>query len=47
MHDTTALLVELGAVILGLGLVGRFAGRIGLSPSRSTCWRGSPSGTAD
>ncbi|MFF5770300.1 cation:proton antiporter [Streptomyces californicus] len=32
MHDTTALLVELGAVILGLGLVGRFAGRIGLSP---------------
>ncbi|MEU7283186.1 cation:proton antiporter [Streptomyces sp. NPDC045431] len=32
MHDTTALLIELGAVILGLGLVGRFAGRIGLSP---------------
>ncbi len=32
MHDTTALLVELGAVILGLGLVGRLAGRIGLSP---------------
>lgn len=32
MHDTTVLLVELGAVILGLGLVGRFAGRVGLSP---------------
>ncbi|MFI7236345.1 cation:proton antiporter [Streptomyces cyaneofuscatus] len=32
MHDTTALLVELGAVILGLGLIGRVAGRIGLSP---------------
>jgi len=32
VHDTTVLLIELGAVILGLGLVGRFAGRIGLSP---------------
>ncbi|MDK1473346.1 cation:proton antiporter [Streptomyces sp. 549] len=32
MHDTTILLIELGAVILGLGLVGRFAGRIGMSP---------------
>lgn len=32
MHDITVLLIELGAVILGLGLVGRFAGRIGLSP---------------
>lgn len=32
MHDTTALLVELGSVILGLGIIGRFAGRIGLSP---------------
>lgn len=32
MHDTTVLLVELGAVILGLGIVGRFAGRIGMSP---------------
>ncbi|GAA2441356.1 cation:proton antiporter [Streptomyces macrosporus] len=31
MHDTTILLVELGAIILGLGLIGRFAGRIGLS----------------
>ncbi|MGW8375872.1 cation:proton antiporter [Streptomyces sp. ODS28] len=32
MHDSTVLLIELGAVILGLGLVGRFAGRIGMSP---------------
>lgn len=32
MHETTVLLIELGAVILGLGLVGRLAGRIGLSP---------------
>ncbi|MFE9813738.1 cation:proton antiporter [Streptomyces sp. NBC_00236] len=32
MHDTTALLVELGSVILGLGIIGRFAGRVGLSP---------------
>ncbi|MFG3497143.1 cation:proton antiporter [Streptomyces sp. NPDC047928] len=32
MHDTTALLIELGAVILALGLIGRFAERIGLSP---------------
>lgn len=32
MHDTTILLIELGAVILGLGLVGRFAGRLGMSP---------------
>lgn len=32
MHDTTALLIELGAVILGLGLIGRAAGRVGLSP---------------
>ncbi|MEU6347416.1 cation:proton antiporter [Streptomyces sp. NPDC046977] len=32
MHDTTELLIELGAVILGLGLIGRFAGRLGLSP---------------
>ncbi|HEV7627587.1 MAG TPA: cation:proton antiporter, partial [Streptomyces sp.] len=32
MHDSTFLLIELGAVILGLGLVGRFAGRIGMSP---------------
>lgn len=32
MHDTTALLVELGAVLLALGLLGRFAGRFGFSP---------------
>ncbi|MFE0423562.1 cation:proton antiporter [Streptomyces sp. NPDC058953] len=32
MHHTTTLLIELGAIILGLGLIGRFAGRIGLSP---------------
>ncbi|MFF0745139.1 cation:proton antiporter [Streptomyces sp. NPDC004111] len=31
MH-TTALLIELGAVILALGIIGRLAGRIGLSP---------------
>ncbi|MGD9484295.1 cation:proton antiporter [Streptomyces sp. TRM70308] len=32
MEHTTILLIELGAVILGLGLVGRFAGRLGMSP---------------
>ncbi|KAB8170971.1 cation:proton antiporter [Streptomyces sp. 3MP-14] len=32
MHDTTIMLIELGAVVLGLGLVGRLAGRLGLSP---------------
>ncbi|MGK5497867.1 cation:proton antiporter [Streptomyces sp. URMC 125] len=31
MHNTTMLLIELGAIILGLGVIGRFAGRIGLS----------------
>ncbi|MEW1957876.1 cation:proton antiporter [Kineococcus sp. NPDC059986] len=31
MH-TAALLIELGAVIFGLGLVGRLAGRLGISP---------------
>ncbi|WP_369055552.1 cation:proton antiporter [Kineococcus terrestris] len=31
MH-TAALLVELGAVVLGLGLLGRLAGRVGVSP---------------
>ena len=30
--DMGLLLVELGAVVLGLGLLGRFAGRVGLSP---------------
>ncbi|MBC9727631.1 cation:proton antiporter [Streptomyces sp. TRM68367] len=32
MHDTTAMLIELGAVILALGLLGRLAGRVGFSP---------------
>jgi CPA2 family monovalent cation:H+ antiporter-2 len=32
MHETTSLLTELGALILGLGLIGRLASRIGLSP---------------
>lgn len=32
MHESTALLIELGSLILGLGLIGRIAGRIGLSP---------------
>ncbi|MET9507273.1 cation:proton antiporter [Streptomyces flavidovirens] len=32
MHNTTALLIELGSLILVLGLVGRLAGRVGLSP---------------
>ncbi|QIP83965.1 cation:proton antiporter [Streptomyces sp. Tu 2975] len=32
MHDTTALLIELGSIILALGLLGRLAGRIGFSP---------------
>lgn len=32
MQDTAQLLVELGAVLLALGILGRFAGRFGLSP---------------
>ncbi|HET6633935.1 MAG TPA: cation:proton antiporter [Streptomyces sp.] len=32
MHHTTALLIELGAILLGLGLLGRLAGRFGFSP---------------
>ncbi|MEQ7122942.1 cation:proton antiporter [Actinopolymorpha sp. B11F2] len=32
MHATTALLIELGAIILALGIIGRFAERIGFSP---------------
>ncbi|MFJ1598784.1 cation:proton antiporter [Streptomyces sp. NPDC088261] len=32
MHDTTPLLIELGSIILGLGILGRLAGRIGFSP---------------
>ena len=31
MHETTALLVELGSIILALGVLGRLAGRIGFS----------------
>ena len=30
--DTGVLLIELGTVVLALGLLGRLAGRIGLSP---------------
>ncbi|MFI8856504.1 cation:proton antiporter [Streptomyces prasinus] len=32
MHNTTAMLIELGAIILALGLLGRLAGRVGFSP---------------
>ncbi len=32
MHDMTALLIELGAVLLALGILGRIAGRVGFSP---------------
>ena len=32
MHDSTSLLIELGAVILALGILGRIAGRVGFSP---------------
>lgn len=32
MESTARLLVELGAVLLGLGLLGRFAGVVGMSP---------------
>jgi len=32
MHDTTLLLIELGAILFALGLLGRFSRRIGLSP---------------
>jgi monovalent cation:H+ antiporter-2, CPA2 family len=31
VHETTALLIELGAIILGLGILGRLAGRVGFS----------------
>ncbi|MEU3184101.1 cation:proton antiporter [Streptomyces sp. NPDC006923] len=31
MHETTTLLIELGSVILGLGILGRLAGRVGFS----------------
>jgi CPA2 family monovalent cation:H+ antiporter-2 len=32
VHHTTALLIELGAILLALGLLGRLAGRVGFSP---------------
>jgi CPA2 family monovalent cation:H+ antiporter-2 len=32
MHDTTILLIEVGALLLGLSILGRFAIRIGVSP---------------
>jgi monovalent cation:H+ antiporter-2, CPA2 family len=32
VHASTALLIELGAIILALGIIGRFAERIGFSP---------------
>ncbi|WP_093799941.1 cation:proton antiporter [Streptomyces sp. Wb2n-11] len=32
MHNTAALLIELGTLILALGLIGRLAERVGLSP---------------
>ena len=32
MQDTTGLLIELGAIILALGLLGRLAGKFGFSP---------------
>ncbi|MFD5310734.1 MULTISPECIES: cation:proton antiporter [Streptomyces] len=32
MHNTTAVLIELGAIILALGILGRIAGRMGFSP---------------
>ncbi|MFJ5611343.1 cation:proton antiporter [Streptomyces sp. NPDC093221] len=32
MHDTTDMLIELGAIILALGILGRLAGRVGFSP---------------
>src|SRR5690606_41768664 len=32
VHNTTAMLIELGAIILALGLLGRLAGRVGFSP---------------
>ncbi|MFE6552733.1 cation:proton antiporter [Streptomyces sp. NPDC057746] len=32
MHNTAAMLIELGVIILALGLLGRLAGRVGFSP---------------
>jgi CPA2 family monovalent cation:H+ antiporter-2 len=32
VHNTSAMLIELGAIILTLGILGRLAGRVGFSP---------------
>lgn len=32
MHDTAGMLIELGLLVLGLGIIGRLAERLGLSP---------------
>jgi CPA2 family monovalent cation:H+ antiporter-2 len=32
MHDTTIILIEVGALLFGMSLLGRLAARIGLSP---------------
>ena len=32
MHETTLLFIEVGALLLGLSLLGRFAGKFGISP---------------
>ncbi|UGQ12830.1 cation:proton antiporter [Yinghuangia sp. ASG 101] len=32
MHDTTTLLIQLGAMLLGLSVLGRLAARVGMSP---------------
>ena len=32
MHSVALELIELGALMFGLGVLGRFAGRIGISP---------------
>lgn len=46
MDHTALSLIELGAVFFGLGALGRLAGKIGLSPSRSTCSAASASAPA-
>lgn len=33
MHHTTVALIELGAIFFGLGVLGRLAWKIGISPS--------------
>src|ERR1044071_1525668 len=32
MHDTTVLLIEVGALLFALGMLGRLGRRVGLSP---------------